>query len=485
MNKKSTFRELIAKYRNRKIYVGFSGGADSTLLLLKLLDLQKELNLDITAVHFDHGLRENARKEANWCQKFCEKNNVKFAVYKLNVCDFLNGKRNIEAVCRELRLKKYAEIVDKKNSVIALGHHKNDRFENLLMRIFRGGNVSGITSLRREQLLSEMLFIRPLLGYKRVEIVENLQINYNLTDFCCDESNNDNLFFRNFLRNNFLNNLFEKFPHAQKGIEHSLKCLEEDALFIENLADQRYKDLAKKYQLEQNVAFKIEIEDFLEMPNALRFRVLKVLLTKKTSGRFLCDYHFFQRFNEMLEKINCSKNGEAKFLEMIRSSYYLKFQNNQISLENNCEQKVKSSSDLYLFKLDEMVGVHNFGQFGEFEIKIYRKGIDFEFEQQLSNAFCNKNSLLLFFDGEKAQNNLVFRFWQNGDYIIPFGKKSSKLLKVKKIFTDKKIPKEQRHIIPILTSSNNDLIWIVGIRVSAQFAVSDSTKKLVVIRFCQ
>ena len=484
MNKSREFQKFIKKYRCQHIYVGFSGGADSTLLLLKLLDLKKEFtDLNITAVHFHHGLRKNADNEAIWCQNFCLKNNIDFKLYYLNAPEYLNGKRNIEAVCRELRLKKYSEIIRDENAVVMLGHHQNDRYENLLMRIFRGGNVGSITSLRSEQFLNGMLFIRPLLNYKRSEIINELLNVYDVKDFCRDESNDDDKFLRNFLRNNFLKDLFDKFPHADKGIEHSLRCLEEDALFIENLAKEQYEKLIKKYDM-PNLAVNIPVDDFILMPSALRFRVLKRFLNEKTSGRFFCDYNFFQRFNKMLKKMQLNANGEAKYLELINNVFRLKFQNNFMVVENYSYPSNLKDLQCCEFNIFESVGDNNFNEFGQFEVKIFDKKVDTDFNQQLANAFNNKNSHLLFLDADKLPSVLKLRHWQNGDYIVPFGKKSSTHLKIKKIFTDKKIPKVQRHLIPLLTTINDEVLWVVGVRVSAKFAVSDTTKKLILVKYC-
>ena len=54
--------------------VAFSGGADSTALLLCLYQLREALSIDLRAVHVHHGIRgEEADRDAAFCKQICEK----------------------------------------------------------------------------------------------------------------------------------------------------------------------------------------------------------------------------------------------------------------------------------------------------------------------------------------------------------------------------------------------------------------------------
>ena len=61
-----------------RLLVAFSGGADSTALLLLACALRGQLGMDIHAAHLDHGLREESRAEAEAARAFCEKLGVPF-----------------------------------------------------------------------------------------------------------------------------------------------------------------------------------------------------------------------------------------------------------------------------------------------------------------------------------------------------------------------------------------------------------------------
>lgn len=65
-----------------------------------------------------------------------------------------------------------------------------------------------------------------------------------------------------------------------------------------------------------------------------------------------------------------------------------------------------------------------------------------------------------------------------GDRIIPFGMDGSK--KLKDVFINMKIPKEIRDHIP-LVEINNEIAWIVGVKISEKFKITKDTKKLLKI----
>ena len=73
------------------------------------------------------------------------------------------------------------------------------------------------------------------------------------------------------------------------------------------------------------------------------------------------------------------------------------------------------------------------------------------------------------------QKDIIIRTRRDGDKIIPLGMSGNK--KIKDIFINMKIPKEQREIIP-LVCLDNKISWIVGLRVSDEYKVTSDTKKI-------
>jgi tRNA(Ile)-lysidine synthase len=84
-----------------------------------------------------------------------------------------------------------------------------------------------------------------------------------------------------------------------------------------------------------------------------------------------------------------------------------------------------------------------------------------------------------YLDFEKTGEFIGARFFQPGDHFVPLGMRGHK--KLKSYFIDRKIPREKRPFIPILTNAEDDIIWIYGERISDQFCVSAKTQKVLFI----
>jgi tRNA(Ile)-lysidine synthase len=85
-----------------------------------------------------------------------------------------------------------------------------------------------------------------------------------------------------------------------------------------------------------------------------------------------------------------------------------------------------------------------------------------------------------FLDFDKTGDTILIRFFQAGDRLQPLGMKGTK--KLKSLFIDEKIPQEARSTIPILTTENNDIIWVYGTRIADSYRVTSNTSKVLFIK---
>ena len=96
-----TIKNKLKKYTNYTLYVGFSGGADSTCVLYITNLYKEEFNYQFCAVHFNHNLRgQESDNEAIQAEKFCQKNNIPFKLVNLTFKDTTN----LEAQARIARM---------------------------------------------------------------------------------------------------------------------------------------------------------------------------------------------------------------------------------------------------------------------------------------------------------------------------------------------------------------------------------------------
>ena len=104
--------------------------------------------------------------------------------------------------------------------------------------------------------------------------------------------------------------------------------------------------------------------------------------------------------------------------------------------------------------------------------------INFEIVENKNKVEFPKNNLIKLFDYDNIEKEIVIRYRKDGDKIVPLGMNGSK--KLKDIFIDLKIPRENRNNIPILCFDDK-ISWIVGYKTSQLFRVTKDTKKILKI----
>ena len=187
------------------IWVAFSGGLDSTLLLKLAAD---ELGADrVCAVHVDHQLDVESSKWREHCRRVAEKLTVGF---ECEIVDVDSG--NLELEARRSRYRVLEQHVGM-GEVVLMAHHKDDLVETRLWQLLTGRMPIGIPESRR---LGRGQVVRPLLAWSRHEL-EQVACDEGL-DWIDDPSNADTSYDRNWLRHLALPMLEGRFPGAADAI---------------------------------------------------------------------------------------------------------------------------------------------------------------------------------------------------------------------------------------------------------------------------
>jgi len=226
-----------------QLLVGFSGGADSTALLLMAANGAAAGKCGVTAVHFNHHLRgAESDAEALAAENFARGLGVKFLKIDLDIAPGCN----LEARARQARLEKWKELcAGYENPVVLLGHHLDDAIENLFIRIGRGSNVSGLTGMQMYSRIEGVKFFRPLMIYTRSEIEEFLKKN-GVNSWAVDSSNLSCDYTRNVLRNRILPELYKLFPGGKDAVAATLTNLQYDAACLDSMAEFYYEQGGKE-----------------------------------------------------------------------------------------------------------------------------------------------------------------------------------------------------------------------------------------------
>lgn len=221
-----------------KIVLGVSGGPDSITMLVILNELKEKLNFEIVVAHINHGIRENAKLDEKYVSNFCDKLGIKCYVLNSNVKEISKQyKIGLEEAGRKVRYDFFNEILKKENAKkIAIAHNKNDKAETIIMNILRGSGISGLKGIEPKN----GVYIRPLIEISRNEIEEFS----NDLNPCHDETNEENEFTRNKIRNIVIPYIKKEFnPNIIETLNRIGEIAKEEEEYIEKETFKIYNEI--------------------------------------------------------------------------------------------------------------------------------------------------------------------------------------------------------------------------------------------------
>ena len=126
--------------RGDRVLVAVSGGPDSVALLQGLIELRSRYDLSLTVGHFNHGLRGAASDaDERFVAELVLKAGLQLRTGRMPNAPVRPRGRSLEDWCRQHR---YAFLDETAREIraekIALGHHRRDQAETVLMNLLRG-----------------------------------------------------------------------------------------------------------------------------------------------------------------------------------------------------------------------------------------------------------------------------------------------------------------------------------------------------------
>lgn len=182
-----------------RLWVGFSGGVDSTVLLHALRAVPGAV-----AIHINHGLDPAATEWVGHCTAVAEEFGVQFESRSVRV----DSRGNREQAARAARYAVFGELLAP-DDLLALGHHADDQAETRVWQLLTGREPGGVPTERR---LGAGWLVRPLLGLKREQILDYAH-RHGLR-WIEDPANADLGYDRNAIRHGVLRRFEERHPGA-------------------------------------------------------------------------------------------------------------------------------------------------------------------------------------------------------------------------------------------------------------------------------
>jgi tRNA(Ile)-lysidine synthase len=217
-----------------RLWLAFSGGLDSLVLLHSLCALRDELSgFSLRAIHINHGLQDEAQAWSEFCRQQCTQLEVPLVIKSVQVST-QNGE-SLEAQARHARYEALASCLGK-NDILLTAQHSDDQAETLLLQLLRGAGPRGLAAMPAVSLFAEGWQLRPLLDFTRTELHE-WAVQQQL-DWVDDPSNLDVRFERNYLRQEVMPSLKKRWPALDPVLGRVAKQQAEASELLDALAEQ-------------------------------------------------------------------------------------------------------------------------------------------------------------------------------------------------------------------------------------------------------
>ncbi len=221
MNSSSSFKPLstmqadifhclsqAASSSSKWVWVAYSGGLDSQVLLHLIHALKAQLApLQVRAVHVHHGLNSRADAWVEHCRQSCERLEIPCEIMRVHVPQETG--ESLEAVAREARYEAFVSVLGT-DDLLLTAQHADDQAETLLLQLLRGAGAPGLASMPTRMVLGKGQLLRPLLKVRRSTLLAYAQ--QQDLQWIEDDSNQDQRFDRNFLRQDILPRLEQRWP---------------------------------------------------------------------------------------------------------------------------------------------------------------------------------------------------------------------------------------------------------------------------------
>ncbi|MDO9424404.1 MAG: tRNA lysidine(34) synthetase TilS [Methylobacter sp.] len=235
------FEDIISRLdlgdQRQRVYVAYSGGVDSHVLL-HLCASTPQLKGRLIAVYVDHGLQAEAESWAKHCEQTANDLGVEFLMLRVNA-HALPGESPEEAA----RNARYAALKSlmKVDEALLLAQHREDQLETVLLQLFRGSGLPGLSGMPERMVFGAGVMLRPLLHTPKQAISDYAQA-YQLS-WVEDPSNQRNDYDRNFLRNAVAPLLKQRWPAIDKTVARSAMHCADAQVLVEEVADALFDEV--------------------------------------------------------------------------------------------------------------------------------------------------------------------------------------------------------------------------------------------------
>ena len=279
------------------------------MLLLFLMSEICPKNLRV--IYVDHQLQAASGAWGKLVQQQCEQLNIPCVIAAVQVSD-----GNLENQAREARYLAYAEHLQA-DDVLVLAHHQQDQAETVLLRLFSGAGVTGLSAMRVIDTRQHYQIWRPLLDLSREQIGQwSTQLNIAYIN---DPSNIDTHYDRAWCRLQLWPVIQQRFAKMQQAISRSSELMQD--------ADQILQEVLQQDWQACGTATQLNLIDLQRLSTARQRQLLSFWM--KGDGQYRPALHMVNRLQD--EVIAAKSDAQAAL--HCDGYYYVRYQQRLYRLE--------------------------------------------------------------------------------------------------------------------------------------------------------
>ena len=436
------------------VLAAVSGGLDSMVLLDVLHGLAGKRGWDLTAAHFNHGLRgEESDADEQLAREVAERLGLDFVGERADVGLAAKAKGiSLEMAGRELRHRFLARIAEERGmGWAALGHHADDQLELFFLRALRGAGSEGLGGMRicgRSAYSARLWLVRPFLERRKADLRAYAKARGLV--FREDATNWSGNVLRNRIRHELLPCLAGLgLSSVEKNVLRSMRILADEHQFVEAQSREwlrgkgRFSELAAAVQRE---VLRLELLRLGVAPSFSWIELLRHLevgqVVEVCGGRRLQRDEWGRLADAVEESVSFL---EAELLVELAGGEAVFFGGLELRFTVQTIQAVGDGRDFLKEKVKSGLGKASFG--------------------------------VEFFDDGLLEPRIRLRHWRSGDCFWPIGMAGT--VKLQDWFVNEKVPMRERRLRVMAESEKNGLFWVEGMRIGERFKVGSGTKRVV------
>ena len=430
-----------------RVLVGVSGGPDSMVCLAVL----RALGYEATVLHVNYDLRPGAADDEALVRRYCEQQGVPFRVVSLDAAQRADEQsESLQEAARTLRYDAFAQVAHEAElSAVAVGHHRDDQAETLLLNLFRGAGPEGLAGMPPARPLQEdedVRLVRPLLRVAR-STIEDFAAEQSLP-WRQDPSNEDASYDRAALRTEVLPQIEDRFPGARRNVARAATLMRE---YVDGtLAPALNERMEACFHHTAHGGW-VELDGLRAEPRVWQRRILLEALAQ-TLPEAPQTYALAEELTALIEAQPGAK-VEVEEGTVWRERDRLRFVPQACAAAQVAPTPVPWGEDvpvaagtLRVDPIDTVPDTVNTGSPHE--------------------AYA---------DLDRLPDPLTLRSWQDGDRIQPLGMTGTKL--VSDLLTDAQVPPHRRAATCVLTTEQH-LAWVIGHRLDHRVRVRPNTERV-------